>query len=176
MDIAMLSKEAGLTLFESLLTMAIMATLLTLALSSYGEIVSEHRPEYALKRIKHALSLAKAHASATGFQATVCHLEHNRCQEDQWHKSITVFIDGGEPTVFDAKDKRLYELEPIHTTDNLVYPRRAIVFNRDGSIKGFTNGTFVYCLPEYQGLSAGLEMSISNSGRARLRDTDKCPL
>ncbi|WP_175442143.1 GspH/FimT family pseudopilin [Pseudoalteromonas byunsanensis] len=170
------SKTAGVTLFETLVTMAIMAVLLTLALASYGEIVSEHRPEYTLKRIKHALSLAKAHASASGTQATVCHLDRNRCSDNQWHKSITVFIDRGEPTIFDANDKRLYELEPIHAADTLIYPRRAIVFTRDGSIKGFTNGTFVYCLPEHQGLSSGLEMSISNSGRARLRDTKKCPL
>ncbi|WP_105167743.1 GspH/FimT family pseudopilin [Pseudoalteromonas sp. T1lg23B] len=170
------TKEAGLTLFEMLIAMTIMAVLLMLALSSYGEIISEHRPEYTLKRIKHALSLAKAHASASGLQATICHLEHNRCSDNQWHKSITVFIDVGEPTVFDADDKRLFELEPIHAADILVYPRRAIVFTRDGSIKGFTNGTFVYCLPEQQGLSSGLEMSISNSGRARLRDTQKCPL
>ncbi|NOU50640.1 hypothetical protein HG263_08800 [Pseudoalteromonas sp. JBTF-M23] len=169
-------KSLGLTLLETLITLALMGTLLSLALSSYGEIISEHRPEFALKQLKRALALAKTQAASTGSKSTICHLDNNRCVANAWHKEITVFIDRGDLRVLDKDDVRLYELPAIPKQDSLAYPRPAIIFNYDASIRGFTNGTFVYCLPSQSEESTGLEMSVSNAGRARIRDTDKCPL
>ncbi|BBN80947.1 hypothetical protein PA25_09320 [Pseudoalteromonas sp. A25] len=166
----------GLTLIEVLVTLTILSSLMSLALSSYGEIISDYRPELALKQLKRALALARTQAASTGNETTICHLDNNRCIPNTWHKEITVFIDKGDLRVFDKEDVRLYEISAIPSTDSIDYPRPAIIFNYDASIRGFTNGTFVYCLPEKNGESLGLEMSVSNTGRARIRDTDKCPL
>ncbi|MBD1582518.1 GspH/FimT family protein [Pseudoalteromonas sp. S16_S37] len=169
-------KCAGLTLLEILIILALMGVFLSLALSSYGEIISEHRPEFALKQLKRALALARTQAASTGSKTTICHLDNNRCTANAWHKEVTVFIDRGELKVLDKDDVRLYELPAIPKQDSLAYPRPAIIFNYDASIRGFTNGTFIYCLAEQNDESKGLEMSVSNAGRARIRDTDKCPL
>ncbi|CAH9064829.1 hypothetical protein PSECIP111854_03548 [Pseudoalteromonas sp. CIP111854] len=172
----MFYKHVGLTLLEILVTLTIIIVLLSLALTSYGEVISAHRPEFALKKLKRALHLAKTQAASSGNKTTLCHLENQQCIDNAWHKKLTVFVDRGELRVLDGDDIRLHELSAIAPQDTIEYPRRAIIFNSDASIKGFTNGTFVYCLPIHQGVSDGLEMSVSNSGRARIRDTKKCPL
>ena len=50
----------------------------------------------------------------------------------------------------------------------------AITFRPDGSLNGFQNGTFIYCPNSNKANLEGLALSVSQTGRIRIKSTDKC--
>ncbi|MGB2707488.1 MAG: pilus assembly protein, partial [Pseudoalteromonas nigrifaciens] len=61
-----------------------------------------------------------------------------------------------------------------HEFDSLEYPREALTFRPDGSLNGFQNGTFIYCPNSDKANLEGLALSVSQTGRIRIKSTDKC--
>ncbi|MBE0367282.1 GspH/FimT family protein [Pseudoalteromonas aurantia] len=174
MDTLKRQNSYAFTMIEMLITVAIMSILSLLSLASYSEILSNHLPEQHLRLVKKTLTFARSQAMVLDKNITICPLINNKCQPKQWHKPLTVFIDNQDLRIFGQNDKRLIIIDAIKHPHNFTYPRRAIVFKPNGSIKGFTNGTFVYCIERKSGKQVGLELTLSLAGRSRLRATDKC--
>ena len=68
----------------------------------------------------------------------------------------------------------LSTFEHTHEFDSLEYPREALTFRPDGSLNGFQNGTFIYCPNSDKANLKGLALSVSQTGRIRIKSTDKC--
>lgn len=164
----------GLTLIELLITLSLIVILSLLAVTSFNSVLHKNRPEVALKQIKRQIFLSRSYAITHDKYISICGLVHNKCHKDLWHESLTSFVDTNRNHVLDADEQVLYVIDRINIKDELSYPRHAITFKPDGSLKGLANGTFVYCSFDYEGKPIGLEMSINNAGRARLRDTKRC--
>lgn len=164
----------GLTLIELLITLSLIVILSLLAVPSFNSVLHKNRPEVALKQIKRQIFLSRSYAITHDKYISICGLVHNKCHKDLWHESLTSFVDTNRNHVLDANEQVLYVIDRINIKDELSYPRHAITFKPDGSLKGLANGTFVYCSFDYEGKPIGLEMSINNAGRARLRDTKRC--
>ncbi|TMN87420.1 pilus assembly protein [Pseudoalteromonas phenolica] len=164
----------GLTLIELLITLSLIVILSLLAVPSFNSVLHKNRPEVALKQIKRQIFLSRSYAITHDKYISICGLVHNKCHKDLWHESLTSFVDTNRNHVLDADEQVLYVIDRINIKDELSYPRHAITFKPDGSLKGLANGTFVYCSFDYEGKPIGLEMSINNAGRARLRDTKRC--
>ena len=164
----------GLTLIELLITLSLIVILSLLAVPSFKSVLHKNRPEVALKQIKRQIFLSRSYAITHDKYISICGLVHNKCHKDLWHESLTSFVDTNRNHVLDANEQVLYVIDRINIKDELSYPRHAITFKPDGSLKGLANGTFVYCSFDYEGKPIGLEMSINNAGRARLRDTKRC--
>ena len=164
----------GLTLIELLITLSLIVILSILAVPSFNSVLHKNRPEVALKQIKRQIFLSRSYAITHDKYISICGLVHNKCHKDLWHESLTSFVDTNRNHVLDANEQVLYVIDRINIKDELSYPRHAITFKPDGSLKGLANGTFVYCSFDYEGKPIGLEMSINNAGRARLRDTKRC--
>lgn len=164
----------GLTLIELLITLSLIVILSLLAVPSLNSVLHKNRPEVALKQIKRQIFLSRSYAITHDKYISICGLVHNKCHKDLWHESLTSFVDTNRNHVLDADEQVLYVIDRINIKDELSYPRHAITFKPDGSLKGLANGTFVYCSFDYVGKPIGLEMSINNAGRARLRDTKRC--
>jgi type IV fimbrial biogenesis protein FimT len=168
--------QQGFTLFELIISTAIIGIVSLLSLSSYSEIMSNHVPEQHLRLIKKSLNLARGQAVLLGQNITICPLINNKCVRNQWHKPLSVFFDRGNWRVLEPDDKIIIVLDAVQATHKFTYPRTAITFQPDGSIKGFTNGTFVYCTHTYNNQRQGAELTVSLTGRSRLRATKKCAL
>lgn len=164
----------GLTLIELLITLSLIIILTLLAIPSFDNLLHKNRPEIALKQIKRQIFLSRSYAITHDKYISLCGLVQNKCHKDLWHESITSFVDTNKNHVLDGDEEVLYVIDRINIQDELSYPRHAITFKPDGSLKGLGNGTFVYCAFDLEGSPTGLEMSINNAGRARLRDTRKC--
>ncbi|TMO54792.1 GspH/FimT family protein [Pseudoalteromonas phenolica] len=164
----------GLTLIELLITLSLIVILSLLAVPSFNSMLHKNRPEVALKQIKRQIVLSRSYAITHDKYISLCGLVQRKCHKDLWGESLTSFIDTNRNHVLDADEKILHVIERINIQDELSYPRHAITFKPDGSLKGLANGTFVYCAFDMKGKPTGLEMSISNAGRARMRDTQKC--
>ncbi|GMM85811.1 GspH/FimT family pseudopilin [Pseudoalteromonas sp. MTN2-4] len=169
-----LNHARGLTLIELLVTLSLIVILTFLAVPSFNSVLQKNRPEVALKQIKRQIFLSRDYAITHDKYISFCGLVHNKCHKDLWHESLTSFVDTNRNHVLDADEEVLYVIDRINIQDELSYPRHAITFKPDGSLKGLANGTFVYCAFDLKGKPTGLEMSINNAGRARMRDTRKC--
>ncbi|MCF7500489.1 GspH/FimT family pseudopilin [Pseudoalteromonas sp. L1] len=169
-------KLKGTTLIESLVVLSILAILLNIALFEYTPLLAKNRLENKMQEIRRALGVSRHNAQTNDAFITFCALKDNHCNKDYWHKSLTVFVDNNEIGVLDSNDTIILELEAVNRLDQLTYPRHAITFRPNGTPMGFNNGTFIYC-PEYKKASLkGLAISLSFTGRTRLKDTDKCQL
>ncbi|WP_404390910.1 GspH/FimT family pseudopilin [Pseudoalteromonas phenolica] len=164
----------GLTLIELLVTLSLIIILTLLAVPSFNNVLHKNRPEVALKQIKRQIFLSRGYAITHDKYISFCGLVQNKCHKDLWHESLTSFVDTNRNHVLDGDEEVLYVIDRINIQDELSYPRHAITFKPDGSLKGLANGTFVYCAFDLEGKPTGLEMSINNAGRARMRDTRKC--
>lgn len=164
----------GTTLIESMVVLSILSLLLHFVLFEFQPMLAKNRLDNHTHLLKRTLGIGRHNAMQFNSYTTVCALVNNRCSQQGWHKTISVFIDSGEIGVLDNNDRVIYEIEQINHQDMLTYPRRSVTFRPDGTPMGFNNGTFVYC-PEYKRASlTGLAISVSYTGRTRLKQTDKC--
>lgn len=166
-------KNHGATLIEFMIVLSILAILLNIALQEFKPLLANNRLENRITLIQKALRIARSNAQASNSVITFCALVNNQCDREYWHKELTVFVDTGDIGVFDEEDTVIFRLEAINKQDMLTYPRNSVNFRPDGTA-GFNTGTFVYC-PEYKEANLeGLALTVSQPGRVRLKDTDRC--
>ncbi|QTL35362.1 MULTISPECIES: GspH/FimT family pseudopilin [Pseudoalteromonas] len=163
----------GFSLLELIICLALFSVLLLLAAPAVHSMTELDRAKQALVLVDRHLTLARLHAITHQTPVTICPLVNNRCT-NFWHQELTIFTDRDERAYFDKNDAKLMVLSEIRASDTLDYPRAAITFKHTGTLKGFGNGTFVYCTQRLTGAPLGLALSVSVVGRSRLRDTNKC--
>ncbi|AZZ97638.1 prepilin-type N-terminal cleavage/methylation domain-containing protein [Pseudoalteromonas sp. R3] len=163
----------GFTLFELIICMALFGVMVLLSAPAIHTLTELDRPKTALLNIDRHLTLSRLLAITHNAPVTMCPLVNGHCTT-QWHKELTVFTDYQDRAQFDNGDIKLMVLSGITTSDTLEYPRKAITFKHTGTLRGFGNGTFVYCARRLRGDPIGLALSVSVVGRSRLRETTKC--
>lgn len=168
------SATYGTTLIETMVLLAIISVMCHIALYNYQPLLLNNRLDNHIAKINRAISFTRLKAVSHSENVTFCRLNNNQCIKHNWHKELTVFTDNDEIGVLDGSDKVLLKVEPTPHQDMLTYPRTFLTFRNDGSPMGFHNGTFLYC-PEYEKAShQGLAISISYTGRVKIKDTQGC--
>ena len=164
----------GTTLIETMVILCILSIIGHFALFNYQPLLVNNRLENHTHKLNRAIGLARLNAMSRSANITLCALKNNQCNKDSWNKQLTVFTDHKDLGVFNDGDTALFHIESTHQQDMLTYPRPFVTFRFDGTPKGFHNGTFIYC-PEYKKAShPGLAISISYTGRTKIKNTMKC--
>jgi type IV fimbrial biogenesis protein FimT len=162
------SRPAGLTVLELLTVIAVVTTVLGLAVPAFRGLVTDARASAAANDFLHAVHLARQAAQVRG-QAVVLCPDHGSAPclghgPGDWSQGWLVFVnaDGDEPPVRDPDEPvllRRRSVSPLHASAN----RRAFTFRpftaRD------TNGTWQLC--SRPGLPALRRIVISPTGRPR---------
>ncbi|AOT09244.1 GspH/FimT family pseudopilin [Pseudoalteromonas luteoviolacea] len=164
----------GFSLFEFIITLSICAIVATLTIPSMREIYTANRPKHALMHLDRLISYARLKAVYSGERITLCPLIANCCVRDYWHKELTLFIDRGHLKCLNTHDTILTVSQKINSLDELTYQRNALTFLHTGTLWGLGNGTFTYCVKRKDGRKFGKSLSISTTGRTRLKDTTRC--
>ncbi|MFT6788279.1 MAG: type IV fimbrial biogenesis protein FimT [Pseudoalteromonas rhizosphaerae] len=168
------AKRLGTTLIETMVVLSIMSIMCHLVLFNYQPLLINIRLDNHIAKVNRAIGLSRLSAVSYGANVTFCALKNNQCHSDNWHKELTVFTDTNKVGKFDGKDKVLFYIEPTHSEDMLTYPRPFITFRYNGTPMGFHNGTFIYCPKYKQASHKGLAISISYTGRTKIKNTSKC--
>lgn len=166
-------QENGFTLLECLITIAILAIVSGVALSNFSSIITHQRLDNAMFRLYKALQFSRTYAVTNGFHTTFCPLVDGICQK-QWQNTLYVFEDLNMNLSLDEGEAILKVIKPISSLDSLSYPRTAVTYRRDGSIRFMQSGSFLYCNEELY-LSKGNRLTVSQVGRIRIRDSERCP-
>lgn len=155
----------GFTLVELIITLAVSAILLAVALPSFTSLYAYIRADSNIRKIQQSIQLARNHAITYGIRVTVCPIVSQRCSTN-WHENISVFTDTGESKLLDGNDQLIQSVGPFHQQDVIDFNRAAIKFQPDGLAAG-SNGTFKYCADAAFD-SHAKAIVINRSGRARI--------
>ena len=170
----LLLKNKGLTLIALMVTVAIVSIISQLSMWFYSDFLANNRLNNHINLLYRNINYGRLYAIENDTYVTLCALKKSKCIKDEWQGQVSLFIDKDKSTTLDDDELLLSIFEKVNEADSLEYPRSAITFRPDGSLNGFQNGTFIYCPNSDKANLEGLALSVSQTGRIRIKSTDKC--
>jgi len=168
MDIHTFRFQFGFTLLEMLITLSISAILTTTAIPAFYELVQRNRLTTEINTFVGHLHYTRSEAVKRGVRAVMCRsTDGESCERTAgWEEGWIIFADYNGNRELDGRDQLLFvekgEENGITITSGR---RRRIVFQNTGQSPG-SNGTYVFCIPEYPKYAKAV--IISNTGRPRI--------
>lgn len=161
----MTRKDAGLTLIELLITLALAALLLTFGVPAFTGTLERTRVATTLHQVSADLAMARGTAIMRRAQVVVCpRTEGQRCRDDNdWSSGWIVFTDedGNRQPDHDAHILRVTG-PPSHRTLAIDSTRRFLRYQQDGR-SAHSNQTVRVC----SGQRLAGTVVINNVGRVR---------
>jgi prepilin-type N-terminal cleavage/methylation domain-containing protein len=166
--------SGGFTLVELLITIAIAATLMAIAIPNFNSFLVSTRVDNEISQLQRLLLSARNTAINAEQTVTICPLNASNICDNNWDNAVSVFIDiDGDKVYEPANDERLISVKAaIASNDKLQYGQNSIIYTPTGSISGGVSATpFKYCPKDYADKSRGI--TVSASGRSYVTsDTD----
>lgn len=116
----------GVTLIELMVTIAVMAIMLTIGVPSFSSIIASNRTAGLTNEFIAALNLARSEAIKRGTQVTICKCANPDASSPvcstsaNWHNGWLVFTDGNTAGSVDGTDVRLRVGQPSNINVSLV--------------------------------------------------------
>ncbi|PKG57174.1 methylation site containing protein [Shewanella sp. Choline-02u-19] len=158
----MVTKIKGFTLVELMVTIAIAAILITIAMPSLTSMYEAMRSDSEVRKLQQTFAFARNQAISYGLDVTVCPLgtDLNTCGT-KWIKGITVLYDNA------GSNESLKVINEFNSQDTLTFASNSIVFSPDGLAS--TSGTMTYC-PGGATSSNCKSLILAVSGRVNIPD------
>lgn len=157
-----------------MVTVSIVSIISQLSMWFYPDFLANNRLNNHINLLYRNINYGRLYAIENDTYVTLCALKKSKCIKDEWQGQVSLFIDKDKSTTLDDDELLLSIFEKVNEADSLEYPRSAITFRPDGSLNGFQNGTFIYCPNSDKADLEGLALSVSQTGRIRIKSTDKC--
>lgn len=160
-------KQAGLTLVELMVTLAIAGLLLVGGLPSMMTMIDNSRGFDQANAYFTALSFARGQAVNLGTSVTVCNLASGTtgsCTAN-WQNGVTVFVDANNNGTVDVgADQVLRRVPPIASGDThkISFTNSRATFGPEGMAEGAA-GSFFICPSDNKEVAR--RIIVSNSGR-----------
>jgi type IV fimbrial biogenesis protein FimT len=176
--------QAGFTIIELMLVVAVGGVMLALALPSYSVLMKNNCRTTAANSLVTALQLARSEAVKRGRRVSVAAAD-TTLDGNEWGTGWTVFLDDDSDGVVDALEEtlRLMELtceQPAGGTNRMTILGKDAANNElnvfsylpTGAI--VTAGSFEICHAQ-ETAERGRQITISNTGRPSMNSTFVCP-
>jgi len=173
------ARYPGFTLLEALVTTAVLALTLTVAVPSIQRLYHSNALTSQVNRLIAHLNLARSTAVTRSRRVLLCpSADQQSCLTDPlWHRGWIVFEDLNGDRERDSSEPVLRSVTGSEAGLSLTSSRyrQRIVYRPDGSPRG-SNATFTFCDPS--GTVPPQAVILSNSGRPRVaeRAADGSPL
>jgi type IV fimbrial biogenesis protein FimT len=168
--------ERAFTLPELLVTLAIAAAALVLAVPAFHDLLAAQRATAALNQIVGAVALARTEAILQRRTVTLCPGSNGVCLgRDQWHHGALVFIDSDRNGRRDEGERLVGALPGLRPGERIYWRsfrnRSYLQFHPRG-YTDWQNGSFLYCPSGGQARHARM-IILNAQGRVRVaRDAD----
>ena len=162
-----MNRYNGFTLLESMLSLAILMTLTSIAVPSFLDLTIKLRVDKEISILYRLLLITRNTAINSGIDTTLCPLVNNACTDD-WSLPLYVFLDKNNNKQFEPQnnEKFISMKEAISVNDKLQYGKNrvGITYTATGHLSGWgQNGTFKYCPKNHMEKSRGVV--VATSGR-----------
>jgi type IV fimbrial biogenesis protein FimT len=159
-------KASGFTALELLITTAIGALLITLAVPAFTTIVLDSRQTAAVNRFVHGMHVARHEALKTDSDVVVCRSTTGRqcVHSGSWNAGLIVFVnrDRDSPPRVDPGEPVL-QVETGFMLNTILANRQAFIF-RPWGLRS-VNGTLTFC--DRRGTPRAKAVVVSYTGRPR---------
>jgi type IV fimbrial biogenesis protein FimT len=144
------SVMSGFTIIELMVTLAVLLTIIVLAVPSFSVMITQNRISADVNSLVATLSLARSMAVTGTAPATICSDNGGACgTATDWAKGGLLFSDTDSSQTLNGTEtikRRVDATDNITVLSNVA----AVTFNRDGSTKlpaGTTSFRWVFCDP-----------------------------
>jgi type IV fimbrial biogenesis protein FimT len=165
------SSCAGLTLIELLITLAIGAISLTLAIPAMGGLIGNNARTSAINTLVSHIQLARSEAITRGERIILCpSIDNKTCYNSTtWNDGYILAVDKNGNKTVDMDDElvRVFQGLDQRIAITSTSGRKKILFNWLGMTPGY-NLTLSFC--DQQQTADPRAIIVSNSGRPRLSD------
>lgn len=174
---------AGFSLIEMMITVALMAIVLTLAVPSFRDTIAMNRTTHIANELTADLALARSEAIRRHTPVTVCkrNAAGDACDNSaEWSDGWLVFADPNPDGLYNdnanglscepGEDCLLALHEALAGAVSIKFPRNRVTYDTRGNAEGF-NGTFKICNADLDKSARG--RILSGTGRLKTtRDSD----
>ena len=130
-----MQSSRGFTLIELMVTIAVLAVILSFAVPSFQDLIRSNRTQTQTNLLTNAFNLARSEAIKRGAAVRVSALNNGN-----WHQGWRVWVDSNGNNTFD--DSELLRLFPAWTASNTLTSQTSqVIFSSDGRLSGVTAGT-----------------------------------
>lgn len=175
---ASLQTQRGWSLYETLITLAVVGTIVVLAVPNFKPVLANQRMSTSVNTLVSALHLSRSEAIHHGQRATLCPTEDgNTCVDShtEWHRGFMVYIDHNANRQRD-EDEPIVRMFQIGQNIQMRSSRGRdhITYQASGLASG-SNATFVFCDNSKSAMAR--MVVVSNGGRPRVlpaQDNNVC--
>ncbi|MGH8560164.1 MAG: GspH/FimT family pseudopilin [Methylococcales bacterium] len=161
----------GFTLIELIVTLSVVALLLTIGIPGFRELISDNRMTTQYNDFVSALNSTRSEAIKRGMGVTICkrNAAGGFCNNPgNWEDGWIIFTDPDRDGVVDTNaNETILGIHEALTGDNTLRAsptRHRITYNGQGFARGFAD-TFKLC--DSRGAANAKGLVISNNGRTR---------
>ncbi len=162
----------GYSLYELIITVSIVALVLSLGVPSFGKILADHRLKVEVDAIFHAIHLARKESIVRRRAVTLCpsHDGQNCAAGFDWSAGWIMFVnrDRDAPATRDA-DEPLLQRFSVSSHNQVTANRRSFSF-RTTALRA-TNGTLIFC--DRARRASPRALIVSYTGRPRVSRIDR---
>jgi type IV fimbrial biogenesis protein FimT len=164
--------EGGFTLIELMVTLAVLAILLSLAIPSFRELIANNRSATLTNELVFSLKLARSEAIKRSERIEVCPRTTAAApacssQTSDWVNGWVVQI--ASPCVSDCV---LHDARSNVGSHRVIYNQSRVPFDRSGRLLASIGGTFTIC--DAQVATSTRRVVLAGSGRTRLVSGGSC--
>jgi len=170
MDIHTYRCQQGFTLLELMTGLSVTAILTVTSVPAFTELIQRNQLTTEINTFVTHLHYVRSEAVKRGVRVVMCRsADEITCSRTQgWHKGWIIFTDRNANREYDGDDELLYVRQGQENGINITSGRRrTITYQNTGQSPG-SNGTYVFCSPQYPNHTKAV--IISNSGRPRLSE------
>lgn len=164
-----MSKYNGFTIIETLVSLAIMLSLIAIGIPNLNNFIVYTRVDNEIFTLHRLLLIARNTALTSNTKVTLCPLDvQDKCQ-NLWHQELSVFTDINNNKIYEPllNEQLVAHKAAIKTGDKLQYgkTRIGLTYEATGHLVGWgQNATFSYCPQHHKDKSRGIV--VATSGRA----------
>jgi type IV fimbrial biogenesis protein FimT len=166
----------GFSIVELLVTLAIAALLIGIAIPGFSEFLARQRSIAAVNQLLGAIHFARSAAITRRTTVALCPAEQAACsRRNQWHLGAMIFKDNNADGVRDADETVIAQLPPLRARERVTwrsFRNKSYLHFRSNGLTSWQNGSFHYC-PEGGDPRYAKAIIINAQGRAtKSRDAD----
>jgi type IV fimbrial biogenesis protein FimT len=158
----------GYSLFELLITIAILAALLFIAIPGWQAMMAQSRTTVVVNQLREAIYLARSEAQKRGMTVTFCKSADKATCSGTWADGQIIFLDGNNNGQVRSPKDIVRVFDRLSAGSSLVWKGRIGSENylqiKSSTVTEVPNGSFFYCPADRNSVYAR-RIWVSGTGR-----------